>query len=98
MRERLFDEAGDPIVTTIAVQNNLFYYAGLLMAQSFIQGGPKPNILSKMSFTVISAPPNKPILFKYTDLPDTFKYQRPIKKVKLRYKLTWEARLIFLSL
>ena len=81
MAERLFDSNGNPIITTITIQRKLFYYAGLLMAQSFWQGGPTPNILSSTSFAVVSS--NGSVQFKLEELPDNFKNETPIKEVHI---------------
>ena len=81
---RLFNSDGDPIVTTIAIQKKLFYSAGILMAQSFLQGGPTPNVLSKNSFKVVSL--KDTVYFELQDFPEAFKNEIPIKAVCFFFK------------
>ena len=53
LRMRLFDGNGMPVESTVALTQDLFKYAGELMAMSIIQGGPAPNYLSPVVFDVI---------------------------------------------
>lgn len=79
MYEKLFD-GDEPKATVTNIQENLFFYAGQLMAQSLLQGGPTPNILSKTSFKVLCAKSNH-AQFTKEEIPDSFKERPLIKKV-----------------
>lgn len=81
MSERLFDENGEPKATALNIQGNLFYYAGQLIIQCILQGGPTPNVLSKGCYKTISASAEKASFLSIEDIPDDFKSQPPIKKV-----------------
>lgn len=54
LRLRLFEENGIPVQSTVALTQDLFKYAGELMAMSIIQGGPAPNYFSPAIFEVIA--------------------------------------------
>ena len=54
LRMRLFDGNGIPFESTVALTQDLFKYAGELMAMSIIQGGPAPNFISPAIFDVIA--------------------------------------------
>lgn len=76
MREHLFTDDG-PKLSPSLVQENKFYMAGQLMAQSLLQGGPSPNILPKWAFSVITQPNGHTMI----DVPSDFYQQEIIKKV-----------------
>ena len=50
---RLFGN-GIPVESTVALTQDLFKYAGELMAMSIIQEGPAPNFISPVIFDVIA--------------------------------------------
>ena len=52
VQDRLFDRNGMPVASTLALTQDLFKYAGEVMAISIIQGGPAPNFLSPVIFDV----------------------------------------------
>ena len=54
VRDRLFDQNGLPVASTLAMTQDRFKYAGELMGISIIQGGPAPNFLSPVIYDVIA--------------------------------------------
>ena len=54
VQDRLFDRNGMPVASTLALTQELFKYAGELMAISIVQGGPAPNFLSPVIYDVIA--------------------------------------------
>ena len=45
---------GMPVQSTVALTQDLFKYAGELMAMSILQGGPAPNYFSPAIYEVIA--------------------------------------------
>ena len=82
MSEQLFNE-GEPKVTAVNLQRNLFYYAGLLMAQSIIQGGPTPNFLTANAFNQVvgSFAGSSTTKVAVSEMPEAFRNDCVIKKV-----------------
>ena len=54
VQDRLFDRNGMPVASTLALTQELFKYAGELMAISIVQGGPAPNFLSPVIYDAIA--------------------------------------------
>ena len=78
MSQQLFEDYA-PVQSVMLVSQKMFFYAGRLMANSLIQGGPNPCILSDWCYKFISSREN--CLPTDFDLPIQFLEKPNIKKV-----------------
>ena len=80
MVQQLFDDDGNVIKSIMLVSGRLFFYAGQLMANSLLQGGPNPGFLSDWCYKFISSS-KKCLLPTDFDILCQFMERTDIKKV-----------------
>lgn len=73
---------GLPVSSVLLIVHNTYFCAGRLMANSLLQGGPNPNILSDLCYKLLTS--GKKLISPWDiELPSEFLEKQDVKKVTL---------------